>query len=177
MKIPQTFRHCRQIPVGDLTRAEENPCVIIRRFSAKKPVRHNQDTNTPPGNCEVRHFGCICVLPDSPSERPDPRVLWSIILTLIETTTGLQNAVPNKETSKLYTRKSSTSYLQADKHTSENSHSPTGRRRNFIWHAVLQVINNSLWGGQMHTHPSERGYTVLQKTSRTFPQQWDTPSG
>ena len=71
---------------GGTTIAEDSPCVIIRRFSAKKPVRHNQETSTPPCNCQVRQIECIGVLPDAPSERPDPRVLRSNIVTLTETT-------------------------------------------------------------------------------------------
>ena len=140
MHIPQTLRNHRQITVGDPTRAEDNPCVIIRRLIVTKPVWHNQETNTPPRNCQVRHIGCICVLPDAPSERPDPRFLRSNILTLTETTKELQNAGPNNETSEIYTSKSSPTHLEADKHTSEHSHQPTDCRRIFLWHVVLKVL-------------------------------------
>ena len=144
MHIPQTLRHCRRIPGGGTSRAEDNPCVIISRLSTKKPVQHNQEKNTPPWNCQVRHIGCICVLLDAPSEQPDPRVLRSNILTLAETTMGLQNAGPNNKTSESYTSKAIPSYIQAYKHTSEHIHRPT------------------------HTHPSERGNKFLQKTPQTF---------
>ena len=142
MHIPQTFRHRRLIPGGYPTRVEENPCVIIRRFSAKKPVWQNQETNTPPRNCQFHHIGCICVLPDAPLERPENRGLGSNILTITETSMGLQNAGSNNETSKIYTSKYSPSHLQADKHTSERSHRPTDRRRIFLSRAALQVLNN-----------------------------------
>ena len=59
------------------TRAEENPCVIIHRLSVTKKVRHNQIINTPPRNCQVLHIGCICVLPDAPSEQPEPILIRS----------------------------------------------------------------------------------------------------
>ena len=118
--------------LGGIPRAENNTCAIICRFSAKKLFRHNQETNTPPRNCQVRHIGCICFLPDAPSERPDPRVLRPNILTLTETTTGIQNSGNIKKTSKNYTRKSSLSHLQADKHTSEHSHRPTYCRHIFF---------------------------------------------
>ena len=62
MHIHQTFRNHRQIPGEGPTRAEENPCIIISHLSATKPVWHNQETNTPPRNCQVRHTRCICVL-------------------------------------------------------------------------------------------------------------------
>ena len=115
--IPQTFRNHRRIPGGGPTIAENNPRVIIRRISATKPVRHNQEKNTHPRNYQVRHIGCIYVLPDAPLERPDPRVLRSKIITLTETTKGLKNSGPNNETSESYTRKTSPPHIQADKHT------------------------------------------------------------
>ena len=177
MHIPQTFRHCGQIPGGYPTRAEDNPCVVIRRLSATKPFRKNQGKNTPKRNCQVRHIGFICVLPDAPSDQPDPRFLRSNILTFIETTKGLQNAGPNNKTSKSYTIKASPSQLQSYKHTSEHSHRPNYCRCIFLWRAVLRVLDNSKKGGQTHTHPSERGYTILQKTPQTFTRQWDPPSG
>ena len=80
---------------GGPTRAEDNPCVIICRLSVMKPVRHNQETNNPQRNCQVRHIRCICILPDAHSERPGPKVLRSNILNLVKTTKGLQNAGPN----------------------------------------------------------------------------------
>ena len=80
---------------GYPTRADDNPCVIIRRLSAKKPVWNNQETNIPTWNYQVWHIGCICVLPDAPSKKSDPRVLKSNILTLTETTKGLENAGHN----------------------------------------------------------------------------------
>ena len=142
--IPQAFRNHRQLPgEGGPTRSEGNPCVIIFRISATKPVWHNQEINTPPRNFQVRQIGCICVLPDAPLEQPNPRVLRSNIITLTETTNGLQNSGPNNKTSESYTRKAIPPYLQADKHTSENSHWPTYIRRISLWHAVLQVIDNS----------------------------------
>ena len=127
---------------GDPTRAEDNTCVIICCFRAKKPVRQNQEKYSPT-ELPVRHFGCICVLPDVSSDRPDPRGLRSNIPTLTETTTRIQNAGPNNKTSKSYTRKDSNSYPQADRHTSEHSHRPTDFRRIFLPHAVQQVIRNS----------------------------------
>ena len=163
MHIPQTFSNRRQIPGGGTTIAEYNPCVIICRFSATKIVRHNQETNTPPWNCQVLHIGCICVLPDAPSDRPNPRVLRSNIVTITETTKGIQNAGPNNETSEIYTSKASPPYLQANKPTSEHSHRPTDHRRIFLRYAVLRVLYNSLKGVQTHTHPSERGYTFYRK--------------
>ena len=177
MHIPQKLRYRRKFLGGDSTRAEDNPCDIIRRLSAKKPVRHNQETNTPPRNCQVRHIRCICILPEAPSERPDPRVIRSNILTITDTTQGLQNAGPKNETSKSYTRKTSPPHLQAEKHTSEHSHCSTGRRRIFLWHTVLRVLNYSKRGGQVHTHTSEGGYMFLQKTLRNSTQQWYPPSG
>ena len=141
MHITQTFRNCRRIPGGDPTRAEDNQCVIIRLLSATKPVRHNQEKNTPPQNCQVRNIGCICVLIDAPLERPNPRVLRSNILTIIATTKGLKNAGPNNKTPESYTRKASPPHLQADKHTSEHSHQRTDFRRIFLWHAVMRVLN------------------------------------
>ena len=121
--------------------AEENPRVVICRFSATKPVRHNHETTTSPRNCQVRHIGCICILPDAPPEGPNPRGLRSNILTITETNKGLKNSGSKSKTSKRYTRKSSPSHLQADKHTSENSHRPTYFRRIFLQHTVLRVIN------------------------------------
>ena len=56
--------------------------------------------NTTPHNCQVRHTGCIYLLPDAPLERSDLRVLRSNIFTLIETTKGLTNAGPNNKKSK-----------------------------------------------------------------------------
>ena len=138
--IPQKLRNHRLIPGRDPKRAEENPCVIIRRLSATKPVRHNQETNTPPRNCQVRHIGCICVLLDAPSERPDPRVLKSKILNTTATTQGLKNARPNNQTPERYTIKSSPPHLQADNHTPEHSHWSTDYRRIFLRHAVMQVL-------------------------------------
>ena len=128
MHIPQTFSHRRRIHGGDSTKSEENPCVIIRQFSEKKPVMHNQEINTPPQNFQVRHIGCICVFPDAPLEQPKPRLLRSNILTLIDTTRGIQNFGPNKNI-KSYTRKATHSHQQAGKHTSEHSHRPTYHRR------------------------------------------------
>ena len=128
---------------GDTTRAEDNPCVIIRRLSATKPVWHNQETKTPPRNFQVRHIGCICVLLDAPLERPEPRFLMSNIITLTATTKGIQNAGPNNETSENYTIKTSPPHLQDDKRTSEHSHRSTGCRRIFLWHTVLRVLKNS----------------------------------
>ena len=100
MHIPQSLRNRRQIPGGDSTRAEDNPCVIILRLSATKPVWHNQEINNPPRKCQVRHIGCICILLDAPSERPDPRVLRSNILNLTATTKGLKNVIPNNKNHK-----------------------------------------------------------------------------
>ena len=141
--IPQTFRNSRRIPGGGPTRAEENPCIIIHRLSMTKPVLHNQETNNPSHNCQVRHIGCICVLPDAPSERPKPRVLRSNILTITEITMGLQNAGPKNETQESYTRKATPPHLQADKHTPEHSHWSTDHRRIVILHAVIRVLENS----------------------------------
>ena len=92
--IPQTLSNHRQIPRRNPTSTENNPGVIIRRLSATKPVWKNEDTYTPPQNYQVRHIGCICVLPDAPSERPDPRVLRSNIFNPTETTQGLQTLDP-----------------------------------------------------------------------------------
>ena len=113
MQFPQTFRHRRQIPGGYPTRTEENPCVIIRRFSAKKQVWHNQETNTPPRNYQVRHIVCIFVLVDAPLERTNPRVLRSNILNFTETTRGhkmldptmkYQKAIPENLVLHIYKR-------------------------------------------------------------------------
>ena len=130
--IPQKFMHGGRILEEDPTRVEDNHCVIIRQLSAKKPVWHNQEINSPPCNCQVRPIGCIYVLPDAPSEQPNSRVLISNILTLIDTPKGLQNAGSNNKTSEIYTRKSIPSHIQADKHTSEHSHQPTDSRRIFF---------------------------------------------
>ena len=92
--IPPTLRDHRQIPGRDPTSAEDNTGVIISRLSATKPVCHNQETNTPPRNCQVIHIGCICVLPDAPLERPDPRVLRSKILNPTATTQGIKTLDP-----------------------------------------------------------------------------------
>ena len=105
MRIPQTFRNHRRIPGGDPTRADENPCVVIRRLSATKPVWNNQETNTPPRNCQVLHIQCIYVLPDETSEQPDPIVLRSNILTFAATTEGLQNARHNNQKPEIYNTK------------------------------------------------------------------------
>ena len=115
----------------------------MSRISAKKSVWHNQETNTPPRNCKIRHIGCICVLPEAPSERPGPRELRSNILTLTEKTTELQKSGPNNKTSKSYTTKASPSHLKVYKHTSEHSHRPTDLWRIFLHHTFLQVLNNS----------------------------------
>ena len=80
----------------------KNPRVIICCFSEKKPVRHNQETNTLPRNCQILHIGYICVLPYAPLEQPDPRVLRPKIPIITETTQGIQNYGPNNETSKSY---------------------------------------------------------------------------
>ena len=126
---------------GDPTRAEENPCVIIRRLSATKLVWQNQETNTPPQNCLVRHIGCICIFLYATLERTDPRFLRSNILTLTETTKGIQHFGPNNKTSESYTSKASLPHIQADKHTSEHIHWPTDSRRIFLWNAVMQVLD------------------------------------
>ena len=138
--IPQTLRSHRRILEVDPTRAEDNPCVIIRRLSATKPVRKNKEKNTPPRNCQVRHIGFICVLPDAPSEQPDPRFLRLNIFTPTATTQGLQNSRPNNQTSENYTSKASPPHLQADKHTPEHSHWSNDCRRIFIWHEVMRVL-------------------------------------
>ena len=62
------------------------------------------------------------------------------------------------------------------KHKYEPIHWPTDCRRIFLCPAVLRVLNDSKRGGQTHTHTSERGYTFLQKTPRTFTQYWYPPS-
>ena len=86
----------------------------------------------PPRNCQVRHIGCICVLTDAPSERPEHRVLRSNILTPRATTQGIENAIPNNQTPEIYTSKASPTHLQAEKHTPEHSHWSTDRRRIFF---------------------------------------------
>ena len=70
-----------------------------------QPVWKKKETNNPPRNCQVRHNGCICVLPDAPSDGPKPGFLMSNILTTTSTTQGLQNDRPNNQTSEIYTRK------------------------------------------------------------------------
>ena len=98
---------------------------------------------SPPRSCEVLHIGCICILLEAPSEQPGPRVLRSNIPTLIATTKGLQNAIPNNQTSQRYTRKASTPHLQAVKHTSEHIPWSTDHMRIFLRHAVMRVLDNS----------------------------------
>ena len=141
--IPKTLMNHRQIPGGYTTRAEDNPCFIIHRLSATKPVRKNQETNTPPRHCQVRHIGCIYVLPDAPSEQPDPRFLRSNIHNLTATTQGLKNARPNNQTSESYSRKSNAPHIQADKHTPEHRHWSTDCRRIFLRYAAMQVLDYS----------------------------------
>ena len=80
----------------------------------QKPVRKNKETYTPPRKCQVRHIGCICVLPDAPSEQPDPRVLRSKILTPTAATQEIQNSRPNKQTPESYTVKASPAYLKSE---------------------------------------------------------------
>ena len=99
MHIPQTFSNRKLITGGYPTRAEDNPCVILRRLGTTKPVWHNQETNTPPRNGQVRHIECICILPKAPLERPEPTVLRSNILILTEKTQWLKNAGPNNKKS------------------------------------------------------------------------------
>ena len=130
--IPQKFTNHRRITGGDPTRAEDNPCVIIRRLSAMTSVRHNQETNNPPHNCQVHHIGCICVLPDAPLGLPIPRILMLNILTLTVTDKGVQKSRPNNQTSESYTSKYIPPHIQAEKHTSEHSYRPTGCRRIFF---------------------------------------------
>ena len=142
VNINQTFRHCRRIFVAGPTRAEENPCVIIRHFIVKEPVLHNQETNASARNYQVRHIGCIYSLPDATLEWTDPRVLRSNVLTPTETNKGLQNAVPNNKTSKSYTSKANPSPLQVVKHTYEHSHQTADLRHIFLLRAVLQLLNN-----------------------------------
>ena len=125
------------------TSTENNPGVIIRRLSATKLVRKNGETCTPPRNCQVCHIGCSCVLPDAPSERPDPRVLRSNILNYTATTQGLQNTRTTNKTSKRYTRKTYPSHLQTDGYTPKHSHRPTDRRCIFLRHAVMRVLHYS----------------------------------
>ena len=137
MNIPQTLRNHRLFTRWDLTRAENNPFVIVCCLSTTKPVRHNQETNTPPRNFQVIHIGCICILLDAPLEQPNPRFLRSNILTLTETTKGLQNSGTNNKTPESYSRKVSPPHLQEDKHTSDYSHRPTDIRRIFLLHTVL----------------------------------------
>ena len=115
MHIPQTFRNPRRITGGDTKIEEYNTCVIIHRLSATKPFRNNQETNNPRRNCQVRHIGCICILLDAPSERPNPRVFRSKFLTITATTKGLQKVGTNNETSESYTSKSSPPHIQAKK--------------------------------------------------------------
>ena len=141
--IPQTLRSHRHITGSNPTSTENNPGVIIRYHSATKPVRENGETCTPPRNCQVCHIGCICVLPDAPSERPDPRFLRSNILNHIATTQGLQNSRPTNKTPKSYTSKTYPSHLQTDGYTPKHSHRSTDRRCIFLRHAVMQVIHYS----------------------------------
>ena len=97
--ITPTLRNNRQIPVRNPTSTENNPGVIIHRLSATKPVLKNRETYTPLLNCQVRHIGCICFLPDAPSDQPNPRVLRSNILNHTVKTQGIQNARPTNKTS------------------------------------------------------------------------------
>ena len=141
--IPQTLRNHRQIPGRNPTSTENNHGVIIRRLSATKLVRKNRETCTPQRNCQVRHIGCICVLPDAPSERPDPRVLRSNILNHTSTTQGLQNTRPTNKTPKSYTSKTYPSHLQMDGYTPKHSHHSTYRRCIFLRHTVMRVLHYS----------------------------------
>ena len=140
--IPETLRNCRNIPGGYPTGSDDSPCVIICRLTATKPFRNNQETNTPPRKCQVLHIGCICVLPEAPSEQPEHRVLRSNNLTLIVTTQGLQNARPNNQISEIYTSKASSPHLKADKNTPEHSYWSTDCQRIFLRHAVMRVLEN-----------------------------------
>ena len=141
--IPPTLRNHRQIPVRNPTSTENNLGVIIRRLSATKPVRKNGETCTPPRNCQVRHIGCICVLLDAPSERPDPRVLRSTILNYTATTQGIQNTRPTNKTPESYTSKTYPSHLQTDGYTPKHSNRSTDRRCIFPRHAVMRVFHYS----------------------------------
>ena len=95
------------------TSAEDNTGVIIRRLSATKPVLKNKETYTPQRNFQVRHIGCIYVLPDAPSKRPGPRVLRSKSLILQPQLKGYktldppikhQKAIPAKLVLHIYKR-------------------------------------------------------------------------
>ena len=119
--------------------------ILLSSFAAS--VRRNQigttRENTPPRNCQVLHIVCICVLTGAPLERPEPRVLRSNIPNLTVTNQGLRNDRPKNQTSEIYTSKASTPHLQAEKYTSGHSHWPTDRRRIFICHAFIRLLDKS----------------------------------
>ena len=161
MQITQIFRNHRQITGGCPTRAEGNPCVVICLLFATKPVQHNQESNTPSRNCQVRHIGCICVLPDATSGLPDPRFLRSNILTLIDTTKGLKNAGSNKETSERYTRKL---FIHIYKQT--NTHLNTAISQ--LIAGALSGIQKLLKGGTNAKASFRKGIYIFTENAANF---------
>ena len=168
VQTPQKIRNCRRITGGDPTRAERNICVIIFCLSATKPVWHNQEINTFPRNCQVRHIECIWVLSDAPKEQPDPRVLRSSILTLTVITKGLKKARPNNQTSETYTCKYSPPHQQVNKYTSEHIHWPTGHRRIFFRKGSCKYSTTPK-GENKRTRILQKGDTHFYKNAVNFP--------
>ena len=70
---------------------------------------------------------------------------------MIDPTTKHQKAIPERLVLHIY----------KPTNTPEHSHWSTDHKRIFLRHAVIQVLYYSLRGGQMHRHPSKKGYEFL----------------
>ena len=96
--INYTHRRKVQMPGLNTTRIQDNPRVVICRIGAKKSVQHNEEIKTPPRNSQIRHIGCICVLPDSSSKKPNPRRIGTKTPYTTAAATGLKIIGPPHQT-------------------------------------------------------------------------------
>ena len=133
-------------------------------MSSKKLVFHRKEIQPPPRNSQGRHIGCICIIPNCSSERPNLRFSRSKITDLIEAIKCLKINGPSHKAPEINPGQACAEHIQEASLPFDHRYWSTNFRLLLIRHLIMRVLDDPQRVIETNKHPLEGQHKILQKT-------------